>query len=73
MGTADTIDTTIVLKSAATAKTGTMPMDDNGGFVLPPSGNFSQPWIKCATNEAFQITTAIGTFDGIVTYAIVSV
>ncbi|MEA3226723.1 MAG: hypothetical protein U9Q07_12305 [Planctomycetota bacterium] len=73
MGTADTVDTTIVLKSATTAKTGTMPMADNGGFVLPPSGNFIQPWIKCATNEAFQITTATGTFDGIVTYAIVSV
>ena len=73
MGTADTVDTTIVLKSATTAKTGTMPMADNGGFVLPPSGNFAQPWIKCATNEAFQITTATGTFDGVVSYAIVSV
>ena len=73
LGTADTVDTTIVLKSAATAKSGTMPMADNGGFVMNPSGNFSQPWIKCATNEAFQITTAAGTFDGIVVYAIVSV
>jgi len=73
MGTADTVDTTIVLKSATTAKTGTMPMAYNGGFVLPPSGNFAQPWLKCATNEAFQITTVTGTFDGVVTYAIVSV
>ena len=73
MGTANTVDTTIVLKSASTAKSGTMPMADNGGFVLPTCGNLATPWVKCATNEAFQITTATGTFDGIVVYAIVSV
>ena len=73
VGTTDTADATIVLKSATTAKTGAMPFADNGGFCMPPSGNFAMPWLKCATNEAFQITTVGGTFDGIVTYAIVSV
>ncbi len=31
------------------------------------------PWIKVATNKAVEIDTTTCTFDGIVTYAVVSV
>ena len=73
LGLANTVDLTIVLKSATTALTGTMTMADNGGFCMDPSGNFSMPWFKCATNQAFNITTGTGTFDGIVSYAVITV
>lgn len=73
VGTADTVDLTITLQSDAVLLSGAMPMADNGGFVLPPSGNWHMPWFKCESNDAFKITTTTGVFDGLVSFAIVSV
>ena len=56
-----------------TALSGTMAVSDEGGWVLPMSGNFAMPWIKVATNKALEIDCATSTIDGILTYAIVSV
>jgi hypothetical protein len=56
-----------------TALSGTMAVSDEGGFVLPPSGNFAMPWFKVATNKALEADTGACTCDGIITYAIVSV
>jgi hypothetical protein len=56
-----------------TALSGIMAMPDEGRFVMPPSGNFSMPWIKVATNKALEIDTGACTVDGVITYAIVSV
>lgn len=72
-GTANTAAGTIVLKSAATPKSGTIAVSDEGGFVLPFGGSLAMAWIKCATNEAFNITTVSCTFDGIVNYIVVNV
>lgn len=55
------------------ALSGIIPVAETGGFTINPSGNFSMPWIKVATNKALEIDTGAGTVDGIVTYAIVSV
>ena len=56
-----------------TALSGVMGVSDEGGWVLPMSGNFAMPWIKCTTNKALEIDCATSTIDGLITYAIVSV
>lgn len=56
-----------------TAITGVIPVGITGGWVFPMSGNFAMPWKKVATNKAVEIDTVTCEFDGIVTYAIVSV
>lgn len=56
-----------------TALSGVMPVGATGGFVMNPTGNFAMPWIKVATNKALEIDTVTCTFDGVITYAIVSV
>ena len=72
--TADTAAGTIALHDEDdTALTGAMPVSDEGGFVLPMSGNFAMPWIKVATNKALEIDTVTCSFAGVLTYAIVSV
>ena len=55
------------------ALSGTMAVSDEGGWVLPMSGNFAMPWIKVPTNKALEADTGACTVDGILTYAIVSV
>lgn len=71
---ADTAAGTVTLQDEDdTALSGTMAVSDEGGWVLPPSGNFSMPWIKVATNKALEADTGACTVDGILTYAIVSV
>ena len=57
------------LLSAATAKTGTMPIAETGGSA--PSGK--HPIFKCGTNEALNITTVTCTLDGVITWAPVRV
>ncbi len=69
----DTADVTVTLESATTALSGAMPQADNGGYSVSPSGNFAMPSLKCATNEAFNITMGTGVGDGWVSYAIVDV
>jgi len=70
----DTAAGTIVLQDEDdTALTGTMALSDEGGFVMPISGNFALPWIKVATNKALEADTGACTVDGIITYGIVSV
>lgn len=72
---AGAVATLLIHDEDATARTGTMPIAETGGFVKNPSGNFAMPWFKVATNKALEATTvgAGGTFDGDITYAIVSV
>lgn len=71
---ADTAAGTVTLQDEDnTALSGTMAVSDEGGWVLPPSGNFAMPWFKCVTNKALECDTGAATIDGIICYAIVSV
>jgi len=71
---ADTAAGTVTLQDEDdTALSGTMAVSDEGGWVLPMSGNFAMPWIKVATNKALEADTGACSVDGILTYAIVSV
>ena len=72
-GTADVAGSISIQDEDDTAHSGVMPVAETGGFVLPPVGNFAMPWIKVATNKALEIDTVTCTFDGVITYAIVSV
>ena len=71
---ADTAAGTVALQDEDdTALSGVMAVSDEGGWVLPLSGNFAMPWIKVATNKALEADTGACTVDGIITYAVVSV
>ena len=71
---ADTGAGTVTLQdSDNTALSGTMAVSDEGGWVLPISGNFAMPWLKVTTNKALEADCATCTIDGIITYAVVSV
>lgn len=71
---ADTAAGTVTLQDEDdTALSGTMAVSDEGGWVLPMSGNFAMPWLKVATNKALEADTGACTVDGIITYAVVSV
>jgi len=71
---ADTGAGTVTLQDDAdTALSGTMAVSDEGGWVLPISGNFAMPWVKCTTNKALEADCATCTIDGILCYGIVSV
>lgn len=72
-GTVDVAGSISIQDEDDTALSGVMPVGITGGFVMNPSGNFAMPWIKVATNKALEIDTVTCTFDGIITYAIVSV
>ncbi len=68
---ADTADGTVTLQDEDnTPLSGTMAISDEGGWVLPMSGNFSMPWLKVATNKALEADTGACTVDGIITYAV---
>lgn len=56
-----------------TALSGVMPVGITGGFAINPSGNFAMPWLKLATDKDLEADTVTCEFDGILTYAIVSV
>jgi len=57
-----------------TAISGVMSFAANGGMAVAPSGNFSMPLWKLATNKALEVDTAGGAdFKGSIQYAIVSV
>ena len=71
---ADTAAGTVTLQDEDdTVLSGTMAVSDEGGWVLPMSGNFAMPWVKVATNKALEADTGACTVDGILTYAVVSV
>ena len=53
--------------------TGVMAVSDEGGWVLPMSGNFAMPWFKLGTNKDLEVDTGSAKIDGVLTYAIVSV
>jgi len=72
-GTVDVAGTISIQDEDDTAGSGVMPVAITGGFVMNPSGNFAMPWFKFATNKAVEIDTVTCTFDGVVTYAVVSV
>ena len=73
IGTVDVAGSISIQDEDNVAHSGIMPVGITGGFVMNPSGNFSMPWIKVATNKALEIDTVTCTFDGIIVYAIVSV
>lgn len=70
---ADTAAGTVLLHDEAGHRfTGTMAVSDEGGWVLPMSGNMAMPWFKVNTNQALQCDTGACTVDGILTYAVVT-
>jgi hypothetical protein len=70
---ADTAAGTVALQDEDdTALSGVMGVSDEGGWVLPMSGNFAMPWIKVATNKALEVDTGACTIDGILVYGIIS-
>ena len=56
-----------------TAITGVMPFVQNSGMAVPPSGNFSMPIWKVATNKALEVDVVTADIEGSIQYAIVSV
>jgi hypothetical protein len=56
-----------------TAVTGVMEFAQYGGISVPPSGNFSMPIFKCATDKDLEVDITGGDVDGFLCYAIVSV
>ena len=73
-GRADTAAGLVTLKdSSATALTGDLAVSDEGAIDIAPSGNFAMPRFKLASDKGFSITTVGCSFDGVVSYAIVSV
>lgn len=73
-GTGDTAAGTLYLHDGdGTALTGYPAFADEGGFVIPASGNFAMPSIIVPTNKPLLADTGPNTFDGSMTWAIVSV
>lgn len=56
-----------------TARSGVMPFAQNSGMAVAPSGNFSMPLWKIATNKALEVDTVTCDIKGSIQYAIVSV
>jgi len=56
-----------------TAITGIMEFARYGGISVPPSGNFSMPIFKCATDKDLEVDITGGDVDGFLCYAVVSV
>lgn len=56
-----------------TALTGVMNMVAGGGMAAHPSGNFSMPMWKLATNKDLEVDIVTSELDGWVNYAIISV
>ncbi len=56
-----------------TAITGIMPFAANSGLGIAPSGNFSMPIWKLATDKDLEIDLVTADLDGFIDYAIVSV
>jgi len=56
-----------------TALTGIMEFGQYGGISVPPSGNFSMPVFKLATNKDLEIDITGGDVDGWLSYALISV
>lgn len=59
--------------SADAAHSGAFALSDEGGFVLPMSGNYSMPWFKVATNKALEADTVTLSAAGLLVYAVVDV
>ena len=56
-----------------TAITGIMDFAANSGMAVSPSGNFSMPIWKLATDKDLEVDVVTAALDGWITYAIVSV
>jgi len=56
-----------------TAITGIMEFSRYGGISVPPSGNFSMPVFKLATDKDLEIDITGGDVDGWISYAIISI
>jgi len=71
---ADTSAGTVTLQDEDDlALSGVMAVSDEGGWVLPPSGNFAMPWLKCTTAKALEADCSGSTIDGIICYCVVTV
>lgn len=71
---ADTAAGTVTLQdSDNVSKSGLIAVSDEGGWVLPLSGNFAMPWIKVPTGKALEADTGACTVDGLIAYALVRV
>jgi len=71
---ADTDAGTVTLQDDAdNSITGPLALSDEGGYVLPMSGNFAMPWFKVAANRALEADTVTCSAGGLLSYAIVSV
>ena len=72
---ADTAVGVITLQDESdVAVTGDIAVSDEGGFIWPPSGNFSMPWARLGTDKDLEAdTTGSATLDGIIVYSIVDV
>ena len=71
---ADTDAGTVTLQDEDdVALSGTMAVSDEGGWVLPITGNFAMPWMKVPTNKALEADVGACTADGILCYGIISV
>lgn len=70
---ADTAAGTVTLQDEDdTALSGTMAVSDEGGWVLPISGNLEMPWIKVPSGKALEADVGACTIDGIIAYGIAS-
>ena len=56
-----------------TAISGVMEFTQTGGMVVSPSGNFSMPMWKVATNKALEVDTVTCDIKGSIQYAVVDV
>jgi len=65
--------TVLLTDDADTAMSGVMAVSDEGGWVLPISGNFAMPWIKVTTHKALHADCTTSTVDGLIAYAVVTV
>lgn len=70
---ADVAGTVALQDEDDTAHTGAMNVGATGGALASPSGNFSMPIIKVATNKALEADVVTATINGWIAYAIVDV
>ena len=73
-GTIDAADGTVSIQDGDdTAITGVMELTRRGGLAISPSGNFSMPVWKVATNKALEMDTVSCGFKGVSSYPLVRV
>ena len=65
-------DGTAIFKSATTALTGTLVLDIDAYPLCWPISKKSSPWLRCAANEALNVTLSANVdLDGVLIYDVV--